>query len=206
MAVRAWRWVRTADRHHHAPWLQQRTAFPGWSVAPGACVGYEKHMSEPRVLLDAAAFMDSAHALRIDSACTEDIRTIAQRFLQTCYEDLGKAPRQLHGDELLTLLGQLLPRHFGTKDKLAKAVPDVLRAYVQHLDDTGMLSHRYELQQAIETGAEPFLAAVQSGAAHAQGIAVTDKSKPFVHRAEKTGRNDPCPCGSGKKLKKCCGR
>lgn len=24
--------------------------------------------------------------------------------------------------------------------------------------------------------------------------------------AEKTGRNDPCPCGSGKKYKKCCGR
>ncbi|WP_342344545.1 SEC-C metal-binding domain-containing protein [Thalassospira tepidiphila] len=21
----------------------------------------------------------------------------------------------------------------------------------------------------------------------------------------KTGRNDPCPCGSGKKFKKCCG-
>ena len=23
---------------------------------------------------------------------------------------------------------------------------------------------------------------------------------------EKVGRNDPCPCGSGKKCKKCCGR
>ena len=22
----------------------------------------------------------------------------------------------------------------------------------------------------------------------------------------KTGRNDPCPCGSGRKYKKCCGR
>jgi preprotein translocase subunit SecA len=26
-----------------------------------------------------------------------------------------------------------------------------------------------------------------------------------VHRGKKTGRNDPCPCGSGKKYKKCCG-
>jgi uncharacterized protein YecA (UPF0149 family) len=27
-----------------------------------------------------------------------------------------------------------------------------------------------------------------------------------VRRAEaKVGRNDPCPCGSGKKYKKCCG-
>lgn len=29
--------------------------------------------------------------------------------------------------------------------------------------------------------------------------------KPIVHK-EKIGRNDPCPCGSGKKYKNCCGR
>jgi SWIM/SEC-C metal-binding protein len=29
---------------------------------------------------------------------------------------------------------------------------------------------------------------------------------PEPYRAkETTGRNDPCPCGSGKKFKKCCG-
>ena len=27
-----------------------------------------------------------------------------------------------------------------------------------------------------------------------------------VSRPPKVGRNDPCPCGSGKKYKKCCGR
>ena len=26
-----------------------------------------------------------------------------------------------------------------------------------------------------------------------------------VKKAEKVGRNDPCPCGSGKKYKACCG-
>ena len=31
------------------------------------------------------------------------------------------------------------------------------------------------------------------------------KDKPQVKRA-KIGRNDPCPCGSGKKYKNCCGR
>ena len=29
--------------------------------------------------------------------------------------------------------------------------------------------------------------------------------QPF-HRQPKVGRNDPCPCGSGKKFKKCCGK
>jgi preprotein translocase subunit SecA len=31
-----------------------------------------------------------------------------------------------------------------------------------------------------------------------------DRKKP-VKREQKVGRNDPCPCGSGKKYKKCCG-
>jgi len=29
--------------------------------------------------------------------------------------------------------------------------------------------------------------------------------KPLPRQVEKIGRNDPCPCGSGKKYKKCCG-
>jgi uncharacterized protein YchJ len=31
-------------------------------------------------------------------------------------------------------------------------------------------------------------------------------SKPFVRNAPKVGRNEPCPCGSGKKYKNCCGK
>lgn len=31
------------------------------------------------------------------------------------------------------------------------------------------------------------------------------KSVPSVRQGPKIGRNDPCPCGSGKKFKKCCG-
>ncbi len=31
------------------------------------------------------------------------------------------------------------------------------------------------------------------------------KPQPVVKKDKKVGRNDPCPCGSGKKYKKCCG-
>lgn len=37
------------------------------------------------------------------------------------------------------------------------------------------------------------------------GLGLKDK-KPQPVRVNKVGRNDPCPCGSGKKYKKCCGR
>ncbi len=32
------------------------------------------------------------------------------------------------------------------------------------------------------------------------------RGKPVVREGRKVGRNEPCPCGSGKKYKKCCGR
>ncbi len=34
----------------------------------------------------------------------------------------------------------------------------------------------------------------------------TAKREPVKRKAAKVGRNDPCPCGSGKKYKQCCGR
>ena len=36
-------------------------------------------------------------------------------------------------------------------------------------------------------------------------VSQEEKSRP-VRTGPKVGRNDPCPCGSGKKYKKCCGR
>ena len=36
-------------------------------------------------------------------------------------------------------------------------------------------------------------------------IEKADKVEP-IKSEETVGRNDPCPCGSGKKYKKCCGK
>ncbi|MGN0330665.1 MAG: DnaJ domain-containing protein [Kineothrix sp.] len=33
-----------------------------------------------------------------------------------------------------------------------------------------------------------------------------EELRPYMRDERKVGRNDPCPCGSGKKYKKCCGR
>jgi hypothetical protein len=38
------------------------------------------------------------------------------------------------------------------------------------------------------------------------GGASATPTSPTVRAESKVGRNDPCPCGSGKKYKKCCGR
>ena len=57
-----------------------------------------------------------------------------------------------------------------------------------------------------------FAAPPQPGQANPSDIvsqAADDVNKPKpkpVRTGPKVGRNDPCPCGSGKKFKNCCGR
>lgn len=38
-----------------------------------------------------------------------------------------------------------------------------------------------------------------------EGASPLPKVETVVHEGPRIGRNDPCPCGSGKKYKKCCG-
>ena len=38
------------------------------------------------------------------------------------------------------------------------------------------------------------------------GAGQAPKVETVVHEGPRVGRNDPCPCGSGKKYKKCCGQ
>jgi preprotein translocase subunit SecA len=44
---------------------------------------------------------------------------------------------------------------------------------------------------------------MQQAAEQTQGEGA--RPKTIVRETPKVGRNDPCPCGSGKKYKKCCG-
>ena len=47
--------------------------------------------------------------------------------------------------------------------------------------------------------------APEAGPADADGAPATEVSAPFVRGDRKVGRNEPCPCGSGKKFKQCHG-
>jgi preprotein translocase subunit SecA len=63
-----------------------------------------------------------------------------------------------------------------------------------------------QLEEERRRRAEAFrrrfqLSAVAAGA----GTAAETKPQTVVRKGEKIGRNDPCPCGSGKKYKKCHG-
>jgi preprotein translocase subunit SecA len=72
---------------------------------------------------------------------------------------------------------------------------DVIR-YLFHLDPAAVEEQQRQREEARRRQLS-YSAPSKDGAAK--------KKKPVVRKEAKVGRNSPCPCGSGKKYKKCCG-
>ncbi len=72
------------------------------------------------------------------------------------------------------------------------AVPDLVAAFLADLEEVGRLSGGRALAAQVRATA-PAYRERASGRTHVE-----------KRVAPKVGRNDPCPCGSGKKYKRCC--
>jgi preprotein translocase subunit SecA len=73
---------------------------------------------------------------------------------------------------------------------------------LEHLDERFVKSTWTETK-AIKEEVTSDIGQQQQAAIEASGGAAT-KLEPIRNRTEKVGRNDPCPCGSGRKYKACC--
>jgi len=73
--------------------------------------------------------------------------------------------------------------------------PTALRQLLlkEYMENFGTADEEIERLFAIDNGEEV-------------DTSVLRAPKPIVRETPKINRNDPCPCGSGKKYKKCCGR
>jgi SEC-C motif-containing protein len=77
----------------------------------------------------------------------------------------------------------------GTKDDQTGTVE-----FIAHFKEGGLERHHHERGQFLKDNDQWFFT---------EGTMITNQ--PII-RGPKIGRNDPCPCGSTKKYKKCCGK
>ena len=63
----------------------------------------------------------------------------------------------------------------------------------------------YQISEMVHEQMTAYDGLAQEMAAQ-QAAAAGRRVETIVRDRPKVGRNDPCPCGSGKKYKKCCGR
>ncbi len=80
------------------------------------------------------------------------------------------------------------------------------RGFEGELGEAEMSEALRELHEEWLQTPRPALEGEKPAAVLEGGRLLPGKVETFRRAAPKVGRNDPCPCGSGKKFKKCCGK
>lgn len=157
--------------------------FPSDVIANGSMVGYEEIFpwAEPFTFTYQSSHwqVDDQYCVTAGCKCTVSALDLFR---------VPETPTESHHPECelyydyLTCKSELIDARLGSPSKsalmeaLRTALPDLEKLLQRRHEQLQRLAHRYREQQS-----QP----------------VRFQSKP--------GRNDPCPCGSGRKFKKCCG-
>jgi hypothetical protein len=117
-----------------------------------------------------------------------DATSVLAAFLEAACHG-GTPPGELGEHETShALLDHVAALEVPHKDRL----PGLVAAFVGDLEDQGRLADGHRLATFVRALAPTFRE-------RAAG-----RSPDLTRQAAKIGRNDPCPCGSGRKYKACC--
>jgi preprotein translocase subunit SecA len=151
------------------------------------------------------AYRDKVHSLIQEHGATEDLihyieRTILLQMIDQHWKD------HLWGmDQLKDGIGL---RGYGQKDPLAEYKREGYDMFAGMMDrikgDTLERLFKFQLVRGERPEAEVETPRPQQMSLN-RGEAAAAPKQPVHRTEEKVGRNDPCPCGSGKKYKKCHG-
>ena len=92
-------------------------------------------------------------------------------------------------------------------EEMEAAIQDQIASLMYHVSIVTP-EQQQDTEAAIEAQRSKLSDHLQNAqASHGDEVSAAEaKQKPVTNDGEKIGRNDPCPCGSGKKYKNCCGR
>lgn len=150
---------------------------------------------------------------------TETMRMIEKAVMLQTIDNLWMN----HLDEIDYLREGIGLRGYGQRDPLVEYKREAFRMFSHLMEDIRSTISRTIFKvtlvapQKEETARQEKLTykgasdeVEQFGAAknikNAEGSAKGEEKQAPIINSDKVGRNDPCPCGSGKKYKKCCGK
>lgn len=154
-----------------------------------------------RVRAAAAEFLGSSHARPFldDRAGAGEV---ARAFLAACHERLGVRADLLDEDQLREAVLEVLPPLLDPAAGASKRAVAIVKALLDHQLETASNPSGWRLGAVLDEIEPEFARRL----ARSGGREVRPDREPLRRPGSKLGRNDPCPCGSGKKHKKCCGR
>jgi len=155
------------------------------------------------VKLEMKEFLASKSAKALKKKDDGNLDLIVRLFLECIYIYHSEAPKELDPTQFREVVLTTLPRRFlGDEDYLSQ-VPEIVRGYADYLKENYSLIDPDGFEKVLNDMDKKFVKAVGK-VKKADRIPKDDTSNQLKSDGGKLGRNDPCPCGSGKKYKKCC--
>jgi preprotein translocase subunit SecA len=109
-----------------------------------------------------------------------------------------KNPKQEYKREAFEMFGEMI------EQVKHDSVSILSRIRIQGEDDLAEMEARRKKEEQMKF--QHAEASALGGPSGGEGGKAAEPSAPFVRDSRKVGRNEPCPCGSGKKFKQCHGR
>lgn len=135
----------------------------------------------------AAEFAESTAFSLLPDGVKSHASQVAAEFLRRAGEPTEESARRVMLEEMPALD---LPK------EVREESPLVIRTFLEWLQDGGRLGDGHALGKFVWA-----LGPAYRERCSPKGGA---RNVPFVKKTSDIGRNDPCPCGSGRKYKKCC--
>lgn len=89
---------------------------------------------------------------------------------------------------------------------MLETIQTLSRIQIKGYEDVDAFEKSQEEPKQLEATHPEAPGIIDVGMADDEEPVVTTQPKPFKRESPKVGRNDPCPCDSGKKYKQCCGK
>ena len=189
------------------------------NIKPEDMPRYIKYITE---MADSLPELDEELTAQVDAAeLTAEVESLKKNGFPDLFHDLlatiiGEGYDNINYANAIMSMESVLLEEFDTyKQPLVRLKREYPKLYWLHsdfFDETlrtrnlnNMIRSRYKILSKTDI-IRDFMNDTEAGANFEDMDNIDDFFQPTVFRDEnKVGRNDPCPCGSGKKYKKCCG-
>lgn len=179
-------------------------------------------------------FSKSRHFEELTQEQKKEAEFVVTSFAEYMYSYHLLSPEEWDEYLLEDCCVNILPRKVTADESFFKSVAPVLSAFFAFTEENGLLKNSSVLaervkkihEQVIMNAANPeywgmaksFLMTAKNAGVNIEderelnsfaaflNLQLMRQPKGSVKQFGKVGRNQPCPCGSGKKYKKCCGR
>jgi len=145
----------------------------------------------------AGDFAESFGAAQIDPAVRNFVPDILLHFGNAVRKIDHDFPDLVSAGTFATVLTDVMPR-LSLPEPARPHVPEVVARFLEYLQESGRVGEGSDWAAQVRIIGQSYGKRLKPEG----GVKGVTIRKPTD--ASPVGRNDPCPCGSGKKYKKCC--